>query len=178
MIWMHNWHSREVARVFPGFAPRERRPGPGGPATDGRSDRRTTGKGWPRSGVSPIAKASQRAAERVPTASPKRLTRRSASEAAGDAPSAFSVLPDRRRKGPAALDDATTGQRAKPQAWPVDSADRAYAPMQIIEAYVDTVRRAQGKPTYAEIHLGTPDFEAQLKDFASDVFKAMGADGA
>ncbi|HTJ93088.1 MAG TPA: hypothetical protein VL424_08260 [Pararobbsia sp.] len=59
---------------------------------------------------------------------------------------------------------------------PVDAADRSYAPMPVIEAYVDTVRRAQGKLTYDEIRLGAPDFEAQLTDFAKDVFKAMGAD--
>ena len=63
-------------------------------------------------------------------------------------------------------------------AWrcPIDAADRHYAPMQVIEAYVDTLRRAQGKPTYDEIRIGAPDFEAQLRDFARDVFRAMGAD--
>jgi hypothetical protein len=60
--------------------------------------------------------------------------------------------------------------------WPIDAADRHYAPMQVIEAYVDTLRRAQGKPTYDEIRIGAPDFEAQLRDFARDVFRAMGAD--
>lgn len=58
----------------------------------------------------------------------------------------------------------------------IDAADRAYAPMPVIEAYVDVVRRAQGKPTFAEIQPGACDFEAQMQDFADDVFKAMGAD--
>jgi hypothetical protein len=58
---------------------------------------------------------------------------------------------------------------------PVDAAGRPYAPMDMIETYVDVVRKAQGKRTYADLNPDDADFEAQLDDFVADVFRAMGA---
>ncbi|HTJ93730.1 MAG TPA: hypothetical protein VL424_11570 [Pararobbsia sp.] len=48
--------------------------------------------------------------------------------------------------------------------------------MEIIEAYVDIVRRAQGKLTLSEIEPGLPDFEEHLEDFVRDVFHTMTID--
>ncbi|WP_147432366.1 hypothetical protein [Pararobbsia silviterrae] len=56
-----------------------------------------------------------------------------------------------------------------------DASRNIYASMDVIEAYVDTVRKAQGKPTYADLDPNDADFEAQLDDFVADVFRAMGA---
>ena len=49
------------------------------------------------------------------------------------------------------------------------------AAMDIIEAYVDAVRKAQGKRTYAELDPDDRHFEAHLDDFVADIFRAMGA---
>jgi hypothetical protein len=50
------------------------------------------------------------------------------------------------------------------------------ASMDIIEAYVDVVRRAKGKLTLSEIDLDLPDFEDHLEDFVRDVFRSMTMD--
>ncbi|WP_147432409.1 hypothetical protein [Pararobbsia silviterrae] len=49
----------------------------------------------------------------------------------------------------------------------------ASASMDVIEAYVDVIRRAQGKPTLAEIDPGMPHYETHLEDFVRDVFRTM-----
>lgn len=49
------------------------------------------------------------------------------------------------------------------------------AAMEIIEAYVDAVRKAQGKRTYSELDPDDRHFEAHLDDFVADIFRAMGA---
>ena len=48
--------------------------------------------------------------------------------------------------------------------------------MDVIEAYVDIVRRAKGKLTLSEIELDLPDFELHLEDFVRDVFQTMVVD--
>ncbi|HTJ93069.1 MAG TPA: hypothetical protein VL424_08165 [Pararobbsia sp.] len=50
-----------------------------------------------------------------------------------------------------------------------------FAVMDVIETYVDAIRKAKGKPTYAELDPDHADFDAQLNDFVSDIFRAMGA---
>lgn len=149
MVWMEKWHASDFARVFPGFVQRERK-----------------------FAVSAsICSPALRVARRIVA----RHARRKAPCPDGEssAPQCFVMLQMRRPKSASA---PILAKFERSRTWPVDPADRSYAPMSIIEAYVDAMRRAQGKLTYAEIHLGAPDFEAQLTDFAKDVFKAMGAD--
>lgn len=50
------------------------------------------------------------------------------------------------------------------------------ASMEVVEAYVDIVRRAKGKLTLSEIELDLPDFELHLEDFVRDVFQTMVVD--
>lgn len=61
---------------------------------------------------------------------------------------------------------------------PSDTVCASTVSMAVIEAYVDVIRRAQGKLTLAEIEPGMPMFEAHLEDFVLDVFRAMGASDA
>jgi hypothetical protein len=145
---MEKWHASDFARVFPGFVQRERK-----------------------FAVSAgVCSPALRMARRVVARQARRKSPCTANE--WFAPRSFVIVHMRRAK---AASSPILTKFEKTRAWPVDPADRSYAPMSIIEAYVDAMRRAQGKPTYAEIRLGAPDFEAQLKDFAKDVFKAMGA---
>ncbi|CAM2154550.1 protein of unknown function [Pararobbsia alpina] len=58
---------------------------------------------------------------------------------------------------------------------PPDNTDER-ASMDIIEAYVDVVRRAKGKLTLSEIDIDLPDFEDHLEDFVRDVFRTMTID--
>lgn len=71
-----------------------------------------------------------------------------------------------------ALADATCAETGL---LPSDGACTSHASMDIIERYVDAVRKAQGKRTYAELDPADANFEAQLDDFVADIFRAMGA---
>lgn len=59
--------------------------------------------------------------------------------------------------------------------FPMNASAGPFAVMDIIETYVDAVRKAKGKPTYADLNPDDANFEAQLDDFVADIFRAMGA---